>query len=81
MNINEINYICKVNFNNSTFIGNTASNYGGIVYSNSKLTSYYTFFNHCVFMENKAFLGNVYKKKFNIYIICKFKYYINLLYT
>eukprot|EP00833_Pecoramyces_ruminatium_P005268 jgi/Orpsp1_1/1179300/evm.model.c7180000068816.1 len=59
LNINEINYICIVDFNNSTFIGNTASNYGGIVYSNSKLTGYYAFFNHCVFIENKAFLGSI----------------------
>ncbi|OUM60028.1 hypothetical protein PIROE2DRAFT_63402 [Piromyces sp. E2] len=55
----EYNLNDRISFNNSLFENNSATNFGGVVYSNSPNTNQLVFFEDCIFNNNTAGNGNI----------------------
>ena len=59
LNINELDENSSILINDSMFDNNKALNYGGVLYSSSRLSDLYVFFNDCKFKNNKSVKGTI----------------------
>ncbi|OUM68427.1 hypothetical protein PIROE2DRAFT_3875 [Piromyces sp. E2] len=57
--LSEVPYEKIISFSDSTFINNTALNFGGVIYSISQYTNKYVSFENCTFKDNQANFGSI----------------------
>ena len=61
MNINKLDENSQVKIRDSKFDSNKAYNYGGVIYSSSKLTNTHVSFDNCQFNNNTSGKGIILK--------------------